>query len=55
MLFMENSSVCEDCKGALRVREKDGTIRVCYKCLSLGRMDQHDKKVKDARDLGIKL
>ena len=50
---MENN--CEQCKGTLRVRDKDGTIHVCYKCLSDGKMDQHNKNVKSASDFGLKL
>ena len=46
-------NVCEDCKGTRRVREKDGTIHPCYKCLNEGKMDQHSTNLKDAKDYGI--
>ena len=46
--------VCPECKGALRVKEKDGTIHPCYKCLSEGKMDQHAKNLKDASEFGLK-
>jgi len=46
---------CPRCHGTRRVREKDGTIHICFDCLNSGRLDQHDKKLKDAQDLGIKL
>jgi hypothetical protein len=46
---------CPKCHGTGRIREKDGTIHICFDCLQAGRLDQHDKKLKDASDLGIKL
>ena len=48
-------TVCQDCKGTLRVKERDGTIHPCYKCLSAGKMDQHEKNIKNASDYGLKL
>ncbi len=52
---MNESEFCEDCKGTHRVREKDGTIHPCYKCLAKGKMDQHNPNMKDASDFGLKL
>jgi hypothetical protein len=53
---MENqSSICERCKGTGRVKEADGSIHTCFDCLFNGRMDQHDDKIKNAEELGIKL
>ena len=46
---------CDKCKGARRIKEKDGTIHICFDCLNSGRLDQHDKKMKSAEELGIKL
>ncbi len=46
---------CQKCRGERRIREKDGTIHICFDCLQAGRLDQHDKKLKNAQDLGIKL
>ena len=46
---------CDKCKGARRIKERDGTIHICFDCLQSGRLDQHDKKLKNAQDLGIKL
>jgi len=46
---------CPKCKGERRIREKDGSIHICFDCLQAGRLDQHDKKMKSAQDLGIKL
>jgi DnaJ-class molecular chaperone len=45
---MENENVCPDCKGTGRIKEKNGTYHVCFKCLTEGRLNQHSK-VKDAR------
>jgi len=47
--------VCPKCKGTGRIKEKDGTIHVCYDCLAKGRMDQHEKNPKTAEDFRIKL
>lgn len=46
---------CLKCKGEGRVVEKNGTIHVCYDCLADGGMDQHDRNLKSAEDLRIKL
>ena len=53
--MVEEQYDCEKCKGTRRIKEKDGTIHICFDCLQSGRLDQHDKKLKDAHDLGIKL
>ena len=47
--------VCPKCKGTGRIREKDGTVHVCYDCLAKGRMDQHEKNPKSAEDFRMKL
>jgi DnaJ-class molecular chaperone len=52
---MENNRVCPKCNGKGTIKEKDGTIHICFDCLTSGRLDQHDKKLKDAEELGIKL
>jgi len=46
--------VCEKCKGTGRIKEKDGTIHICFDCLRNGSMDQHGEKMRDAKDFGIK-
>lgn len=43
---------CPKCKGEGVVKEKDGTIHICYDCLQCGEFDQHSKEVKDS---GIKI
>ncbi|MEM4330804.1 MAG: hypothetical protein QW273_02240 [Candidatus Pacearchaeota archaeon] len=50
-----NKKPCSKCNNTGRIKEKDGTIRICYECLLNGNFDQHDKKLKDASELGIKL
>jgi hypothetical protein len=50
---MENT--CQKCKGTGRVKEPDGTVHICFDCLFSGRLDQHDKNLKDAKELGIRL
>ena len=46
---------CPKCKGTGRIRKEDGSIQTCFDCLLKGAMDQHDKKLKSADELGIKL
>jgi hypothetical protein len=48
---------CPICHGARSIKEKNGTIHICFTCLAEGRLDQHgDKsKIKDAHDFGIRL
>ena len=53
--FMEIEAECKKCRGTRRIREKDGTIHVCYECLAKGKMDQHEKNPKTAEDFRMKL
>ena len=53
--MVEGKKDCQKCHGTGRVKEKDGTIHICYDCLMSGNMDQHDKKIRDASEFGIKL
>ncbi len=36
---------CEDCKDTGIVKEKDGNIHTCWKCLQEGRLGQHSDKL----------
>ena len=40
--------ICDKCKDTGMIREKNGTIHVCFDCLSEGRLDVHSKNVKDS-------
>jgi len=53
-MVIENA-LCPKCKNTYQIREKDGTIHICYDCLLAGKMDQHDKKVREAKDFGLKM
>jgi hypothetical protein len=55
MIKPEIRDDCPKCHGERKVKSKDGTIGICIECLLAGRLDQHDKKIKDADDYGIKL
>jgi hypothetical protein len=46
---------CPKCKGTGRIKDADGTIHICYDCLTRGNMDQHDKNPKVADDFRMKL
>lgn len=50
-----DEEVCKKCNGTGRIKYPDGTIKVCFDCLEKGLLDQHDKKLKSAEELGIKL
>jgi len=52
---MIETTVCPKCNNAGNIRDKDGTVHICFDCLRSGRLDQHDKKIKSAQELGIKL
>jgi len=43
---------CPDCRGTRIVKEKDGSVHTCWKCLQEGKLEQHSKQVKDS---GIKI
>ena len=50
-----NPAVCPKCNNTGQIKKKDGTISICFDCLLSGRLDQHDKKIRDAKDFGIRL
>lgn len=49
--FSENKT-CEKCHGTGRVKEKDGSVHTCWKCLQEGKLGEH---TKDIKDYGIRL
>ncbi len=49
------NALCPKCKNTFQITEKDGTIHICYACLQSGKMDQHDKKIRDAKDFNIRV
>jgi len=52
---MVETAVCPKCSNTGKIKERDGTVHICFDCLQSGRLDQHDKKLKSAEELGIKL
>ncbi len=38
---------CPKCNGTGIVKEADGSVHTCWKCLADGSMDQHSKEIKD--------
>lgn len=53
--MVEIKDDCPKCHGKRNVTDKDGTIHICFECLTSGRLDQHDRKMKSAEEMGIKL
>lgn len=49
------AEICEKCKGTGRVKHEDGSVTTCFDCLLKGNLDQHDKKLKSAEELGMRL
>ena len=47
---MENSINynCPECKNTGIVKEKNGGVHTCWKCLEEGRLDAHSKKLPDS-------
>ena len=44
----EKKDDCPTCHGERQIKDRDGTIHLCFTCLAAGRMDQHDKVIKDS-------
>ncbi len=40
---------CPKCHGEGVVKEADGSVHTCWKCLEDGTMDQHSKDIKDSK------
>ncbi len=38
---------CQKCNGTGMVKEKDGSVHVCWDCLREGRLDVHSKTLPD--------
>lgn len=45
----KNEEVCPECKGTGMVREQNGLVHTCWKCLSEGKLDVHSKKLPDTK------
>ena len=43
----KKSTECPDCKDTRIVKEANGSIHTCWKCLQEGRLDVHSKKLPD--------
>jgi|TARA_Y100000310_G_scaffold345693_1_gene468381 ribosomal protein L37AE/L43A len=44
----EEQYTCPDCKNSGIVKEQDGTVHTCWKCLQEGRLDNHSKNLPDS-------
>ncbi|MCS7134548.1 MAG: hypothetical protein NZ889_01675 [Candidatus Pacearchaeota archaeon] len=45
----EKQEKCAKCRGTGIVKEKDGSVHVCYDCLLEGRLNQHSKDLKETK------
>lgn len=46
---MEVNYICPECNNKGIVKEEDGTVHTCWKCLAEGRLDCHSKKLPDPK------
>jgi len=46
---MNEGTKCPKCNGVGIVKEKDGSIHVCWQCLQEGRLDVHSKDLPDSK------
>ena len=40
---------CPKCEGKRVIKDKDGSVHVCYDCLREGRLDVHSKTLPDSK------
>lgn len=43
------NELCVKCKGTGIVKEKNGSVHVCWDCLQCGKLDVHSKNVPDSK------
>jgi ribosomal protein L37AE/L43A len=49
-MAVENNGIpyyCQECKNTGIVKEKDGQVHTCWKCMAEGRLDCHSKNLPD--------
>lgn len=46
---MTEEEKCPKCNNTGIVKEKDGSVHVCYDCLSKGKLNQHSKDLKETK------
>jgi Ribonuclease G/E len=46
---MEELEKCPKCNGTGMVKDKDGSVHVCWDCLREGRLDVHSKNIPDSK------
>ena len=49
----KTSQECPDCKDKGIVKEKDGSVHTCWKCLQNGRLDVHSKNLPNNREVKL--
>jgi len=47
-LFLMNE-VCKKCNGTGIVKDKDGSVHVCWDCLREGKLDVHTEHLPDSK------
>ena len=45
----KTSTECPDCKDTRIIKEKNGSVHTCWKCLQDGKLDVHSKKLPENR------
>ena len=49
----KKSDECPDCHDTGIVREKNGNVHTCWKCLESGKLDAHSKNLPDNKDIKL--
>jgi len=49
----KTSNECPHCKNTGIVKEEDGGVHTCWKCLEEGRLDAHSKSLPDNEDIKL--
>ena len=49
----KTSQECPDCRGKGIIKEKDGSVHTCWKCLENGRLDVHSKSLPDHKEVRL--
>tara|TARA_Y100000310_G_scaffold318133_1_gene371832 strand:- start:194 stop:421 length:228 start_codon:yes stop_codon:yes gene_type:complete len=49
----KTSHECPDCKDNGIVKEQDGSVHTCWKCLETGKLDVHSKNIPENKEVKL--
>ncbi len=47
--MMDKQKPCVKCNNTGRIKKEDGSISICFDCLTNGNMDQDERVMKDSK------